>query len=117
MILQWRCYQANPRTLYDYFRQQFAQVTNPPIDPLRERYVMSLATCIGREHNVFNETTGLADRIVFETPVLMYTGLKQLRELDPKHYRSDKLSLHYDPAVGLQQAIINLCQQAEVLVA
>jgi len=107
---------SKPRTLYDYFRQQFAQVTNPPIDPLRERYVMSLATCIGREHNVFNETTGLADRIVFETPVLMYTGLKQLRELDPEHYRSDKLSLHYDPAIGLEQAIIDLCKESEVLV-
>ena len=77
------------RTLYDYFRQQFAQVTNPPIDPLRERYVMSLDTCIGREHNVFNETSGHADRMVFSTPVLMYTGLKQLRELEPAHYRSD----------------------------
>ena len=43
-------------TLYDYFRQMFAQVTNPPIDPLRENHVMSLATCIGREQNVFNET-------------------------------------------------------------
>ncbi|WP_448567054.1 glutamate synthase large subunit [Thalassotalea ganghwensis] len=104
---------SQPRTLYDYFRQQFAQVTNPPIDPLRERYVMSLGTCIGREHNVFNETTGHADRILFETPILMYTGLKQLRELDPEHYRSETLSLHYQADVGLKQAIINLCQEAE----
>ena len=66
---------SQTRTFYDYFRQQFAQVTNPPIDPLRERYVMSLATCIGREHNVFNETSGHADRMLFESPVLMYTGL------------------------------------------
>jgi glutamate synthase (NADPH) large chain len=41
------------RSLYDYFRQQFAQVTNPPIDSLRERVVMSLETQIGREHNLF----------------------------------------------------------------
>ncbi|MEY8253235.1 MAG: glutamate synthase central domain-containing protein, partial [Colwellia sp.] len=104
------------RTLYDYFRQQFAQVTNPPIDPLRERYVMSLGTCIGREHNVFNETSSHADRILFSTPVLMYTGLKQLRELDPKHYRSDTLSLNYDVDEGLEAAIIRLCDQAEDLV-
>ena len=107
---------SKPRTLFDYFRQQFAQVTNPPIDPLRERYVMSLATCIGREHNVFNETTGHADRIIFETPVLMYTGLKQLRELDQDHYRSDTLTLNYDAEEGLEAAVIRLCDEAEDLV-
>ncbi|WP_440874752.1 glutamate synthase large subunit [Thalassotalea sp. PLHSN55] len=107
---------SQPRTLFDYFRQQFAQVTNPPIDPLRERYVMSLGTCIGREHNVFNETTGHADRILFETPVLMYTGLKQLRELDPKHYRSDTLTLNYDPEEGLEAAIKRLADEAVDLV-
>lgn len=107
---------SQPRTLYDYFRQQFAQVTNPPIDPLRERYVMSLATSIGREQNVFNETTGHADRITFTSPVLMYTGLKQLRELDPEHYRSDTLTLNYDPEEGLKAAVIRLCDEAEDLV-
>jgi len=107
---------SQPRTLYDYFRQQFAQVTNPPIDPLRERYVMSLGTCIGREHNVFNETTGHADRILFDTPILMYTGLKQLRELDPKHYRSDTLTLNYDAEEGLESAILRLCDEAVDLV-
>ncbi|MDO6427072.1 glutamate synthase large subunit [Thalassotalea sp. 1_MG-2023] len=107
---------SQPRTLYDYFRQQFAQVTNPPIDPLRERYVMSLGTCIGREHNVFNETTGHADRILFDTPVLMYTGLKQLRELDPEHYRSDTLSLNYHASEGLEAAILRLCDEAVELV-
>jgi len=107
---------SQTRTLYDYFRQQFAQVTNPPIDPLRERYVMSLGTCIGREHNVFNETSGHADRILFSTPILMYTGLKQLRDLDPKHYRSDTLSLNYDADEGLESAVIRLCDEAEDLV-
>ncbi|OKY26112.1 glutamate synthase large subunit [Thalassotalea sp. PP2-459] len=107
---------SQPRTLYDYFRQQFAQVTNPPIDPLRERYVMSLGTCIGREHNVFNETTGHADRILFDTPVLMYTGLKQLRELDPEHYRSDTLSLNYHASEGLETAILRVCDEAVELV-
>jgi len=107
---------SQPRSLYDYFRQQFAQVTNPPIDPLRERYVMSLGTCIGREHNVFNETTGHADRILFATPVLMYTGLKQLRELDPEHYRSDTLTLNYDQEEGLEAAVRRLCDEAESLV-
>ncbi|MDN3653363.1 glutamate synthase large subunit [Thalassotalea ponticola] len=104
------------RNLYDYFRQQFAQVTNPPIDPLRERYVMSLATCIGREHNVFNETTGLADRVLFDTPIMMYTGIKQLREYDDKHYRCETISLNYSPAEGLQNAICRVANDAVKLV-
>ncbi len=49
---------SQPRIIYDYFRQQFARVTNPPIDPLREAHVMSLATSIGREMNVFCEAEG-----------------------------------------------------------
>jgi glutamate synthase (NADPH/NADH) large chain len=77
---------------------------------------MSLGTCIGREHNVFNETSGHADRMLFSTPVLMYTGLMQLRELDPEHYRSDTLTLTYDGDEGLEAAIIRLCDEAEDLV-
>ncbi|MBU2870246.1 glutamate synthase large subunit [Colwellia sp. E2M01] len=107
---------SNTRTLYDYFRQQFAQVTNPPIDPLRERYVMSLGTCIGREHNVFNETSGHADRMLFSTPVLMRTGLEQMLKLDPEHYRSDTLSLSYEGEEGLENAIRRICDQAVTLV-
>jgi glutamate synthase (NADPH/NADH) large chain len=107
---------SQTRTLYDYFRQQFAQVTNPPIDPLRERYVMSLGTCIGREHNVFNETSGHADRMLFSTPILMYTGLKQLRDLDPEHYRSDTISLNYTNEEGLEVAVRRICSEAEALV-
>src|SRR5690606_16056545 len=49
------------RPLYDYFRQKFAQVTNPAIDPLREAIVMSLETCLGREKNIFEETADHAD--------------------------------------------------------
>ncbi len=104
------------RTMYDYFRQQFAQVTNPPIDPLRENHVMSLATCIGREQNVFNETGGHADRVIFNSPVLMYTDLRQLRNLDQEHYYSEKVSLNYLPDEGLEHAIIRVCDEVEALV-
>ncbi|WP_445425313.1 glutamate synthase large subunit [Alishewanella sp. HL-SH06] len=100
-----------PRTMFDYFRQQFAQVTNPPIDPLRESHVMSLATSIGREHNVFRETAGYARRIQFESPILMYSDLKQLKQADDKYYRHQIFSLNFDPAkLSLQQAVTNLCQ-------
>lgn len=104
------------RSIYDYFRQQFAQVTNPPIDPLREAHVMSLSTCIGREQNIFNETSGYAYRILFDSPVLMYTDLKQLRQFDNRHYRCETLRLNYNPQDGLEQAILNLCNRAEQLV-
>lgn len=104
------------RSIYDYFRQQFAQVTNPPIDPLREAHVMSLATCIGREQNIFNETSGYAYRILFDSPVLMYTDLKQMRQFDNRHYRCETLRLNYNPQDGLEQAILNLCDRAEQLV-
>ncbi|EKE83905.1 glutamate synthase large subunit [Idiomarina xiamenensis] len=103
----------HPRLLYDYFRQLFAQVTNPPIDPIRERHVMSLATCIGREQNVFNETSGYAERVVLDSPILMYTDMQQLRQLEHEHYASTTLSLLYDPQqIDLQGAVIKLVEQA-----
>jgi glutamate synthase (NADPH) large chain len=72
------------RSLYDYFRQKFAQVTNPPIDPLRERHVMSLGTLIGREQNVFNETR-------------IYWGQSNLIKFPPPHRAASFLRL-YPPA-------------------
>ncbi|RDV28986.1 glutamate synthase large subunit [Alteromonas aestuariivivens] len=107
---------SKPRTLYDYFRQQFAQVTNPPIDPLRENHVMSLATCIGREQNVFSETSGYADRVLFDSPILMYTDLKQLREFNPDNYYSEVVELQYQQEEGLKKAIERICNEVEYLV-
>ncbi len=99
------------RSLFDYFRQMFAQVTNPPIDPLRERHVMSLATCIGRERNVFNETLGHAWRVSFQSPVLVHADLDQLMGLDPQYYKHAVIDLNYDSSIGLEQAIKNICAQ------
>lgn len=107
---------SHDRIIYDYFRQQFAQVTNPPIDPLRENHVMSLATCIGREQDVFSETSGYAHRVLFESPILLYTDLKQLREFDSEHYYSEVVDLNYKPEEGLQKAIERVCQEVEYLV-
>jgi glutamate synthase (NADPH) large chain len=66
------------RSLYDCFRQQFAQVTNPPIDSLRERIVMSLETGIGRKGNIFRPGPELAERVVLNSPVLSQRKLRQL---------------------------------------
>lgn len=104
------------RNLYDYFRQQFAQVTNPPIDPLREKSVMSLETCFGREHNVFQETNGLAYRAIISKPILNYAKLVQLKQLDQTFYQHRLLSLNYDETESLESAIKKLCDNAVDLV-
>ncbi|MGR2768386.1 glutamate synthase large subunit [Photobacterium ganghwense] len=108
---------SKERAVTDYFRQMFAQVTNPPIDPLREKHVMSLATCIGREMNVFCETDGHAYRVAFASPVLLYSDLVQLLELDDQHYRNSIIDINFDPSEkDLKQAILDVCDQAERLV-
>ncbi|OBS94527.1 glutamate synthase large subunit [Vibrio tasmaniensis] len=104
---------SKERLITDYFRQKFAQVTNPPIDPLREKHVMSLATSIGQEMNVFCETDGHAYRVTFDSPVLLYSDMQQLLQLNQKHYGHTILSMHYDPAEKeLEQAINDLCDRA-----
>ncbi|AJR09894.1 glutamate synthase large subunit [Photobacterium gaetbulicola] len=108
---------SRERAVTDYFRQMFAQVTNPPIDPLREKHVMSLATCIGREINVFCETDSHAHRVAFASPVLLYSDLVQLLELDNQYYRNSIIDINFAPnEKDLKQAIIDICDQAERLV-
>ncbi|WP_078000392.1 glutamate synthase large subunit [Edwardsiella tarda] len=105
---------SRPRLIYDYFRQQFAQVTNPPIDPLREAHVMSLSTSIGREMNVFCEAEGQAHRLNFKSPVLLYSDFVQLTGQDEEYYRAETLDLTFDPQQrDLRQAIAELCEEAE----
>jgi glutamate synthase (NADPH/NADH) large chain len=99
------------RSIYDYFRQSFAQVTNPPIDPLRESAVMSLETCIGREHNVFHETASHAHRVLLPWPVLNYVKYQTLLGLDQRYYRNVRFSLNYDPAeLDLRAALVDLSE-------
>jgi len=107
---------TQPRNLFDYFRQQFAQVTNPPIDPLREASVMSLETCFGREHNVFQETNGLAYRAIIGKPVLNYAKIQQLKELDQDYYQFNSISLNYPKEQSLEKTIQKIADQAVELV-
>ena len=102
-----------PRVLYDYFRQYFAQVTNPPIDPLREKHVMSLNTCIGREMSVFFEAEGMSYRVSFKSPVLLYSDMMQLMKLSKEHYKQHLLQAVYNPKeISLKEALIQLCDEA-----
>lgn len=101
------------RPLYDCFRQAFAQVTNPPIDPLREECVMSLATQIGREGNIFLHGPQQVDHVLLNSPVLSQRKLHQLLAL-PRFAASHRyLDLYFDAGTGLAQALDRLCAEAE----
>jgi glutamate synthase (NADPH/NADH) large chain len=98
------------RSLYDYFRQQFAQVTNPPIDPLREAIVMSLETCLGRELSVYDEHPEHADRVILSSPVLSPAKFRGLLDLNRPGYGLVKFSLYYNPEnTNLKAALTQLC--------
>jgi glutamate synthase (NADPH/NADH) large chain len=99
------------RPVYDYFRQQFAQVTNPAIDSLREGSSMSLETLIGREHNVFQETSTHAHRVLLPWPVLNIVKYRKLLELDQRFYKNETFSLNYDESDDLKSSILRLCDQ------
>ena len=101
------------RHVADYFRQKFAQVTNPAIDPLREAIVMSLETCLGAERNVFEETADHADRIILTTPVLSPAKFLKIANNDRPGFEVAQISMSYRPEQGLEQAIRQVCGQAE----
>jgi glutamate synthase (NADPH/NADH) large chain len=96
----------------DYFRQQFAQVTNPPIDPLRESIVMSLETCLGVELNPFEETAAHAGRIILQSPVLSAPKMDRLKALDQEGYEQEHIKLAFDPSLGLKEAVQSVCERA-----
>ncbi len=101
------------RPFYDYFRQQFAQVTNPPIDPIRESIVMSLETCLGAEKNLFEETAAHANRLLVDSPVLSCAKYENLINMDNPDYANEIINLNYSPELSLKQALSNVCEQAE----
>lgn len=106
------------RTLYDFFRQQFAQVTNPPIDPLREAIVMSLETCVGRELSVYTETAEHAKRVILRSPILSPSKYRALLAMNDHGYEHESFSLNYDPSLqNLEEALRALCDQVSTAVA
>ncbi|MBE9077821.1 glutamate synthase subunit alpha [Romeria aff. gracilis LEGE 07310] len=106
-----------PHQLYDYFKQRFAQVTNPPIDPLRERLVMSLTTQLGPRGNLLEATPEQARLLKLESPVVNEPELAMIRE---SAFEVSNLSTLYQvqggPA-GLTEAIQALCDRAAAAVA
>ncbi|MCS6812138.1 MAG: glutamate synthase large subunit [Cyanobacteria bacterium] len=101
-----------PHLLYDYFKQRFAQVTNPPIDPLRESLVMSLSVFLGNRGNLLTAMPTDARLLKLESPVL---NEAELCRIQTSNFKTTALSTLFDIATGpdgLQQAVHNLCQQA-----
>jgi glutamate synthase (NADPH/NADH) large chain len=104
------------RSLYDYFRQQFAQVTNPPIDPLRESIVMSLQTQIGPECNVFAPAPEHARQIVLNSPILSQRKLRQILGFKDSGLPNEFLDLQHAEEESLRDSILRICDQAEAAV-
>ncbi len=103
-----------PRLLYTYFKQLFAQVTNPPIDPIRERLVMSLNADLGPERNLLTETPNHARVIHLESPFLFPHQLRELQEIEDYSARVlDTTWAASAGTAGLAQAVDQLCTDAE----
>ncbi|MCE9545843.1 MAG: glutamate synthase large subunit [Planctomycetia bacterium] len=110
------CLSDKPRMLYDYFRQLFAQVTNPPIDSIREEVVMSLECYIGPEQNLLETTEEHVSRLLVPTPILSNEQLSALEHMDHRGWRSRTIDITFprgDGAAGLTDAIDRMCAEAE----
>jgi len=104
---------SQPRSLYDYFKQRFAQVTNPPIDPLREGVVMGLEMTVGKRHDLaLAPSEELADVLTVATPVLNAAQLGEIRAAKPTATVSTLYPIAAGPD-GLRRAVEELCAQAE----
>ena len=107
-----------PRLLYDYFKQNFAQVTNPPIDPIREELVMSLVTMIGPRPNLLGHDAGTHKRLEVSQPILTDLGLAKIRSVEAAldgAFRTETIDMTWDAesgADGLEMAIKEMCWAA-----
>lgn len=104
------------KVLFDYFKQSFAQVTNPPIDPIREKLVMSLRTHIGRNHNILEEGGDCAKMFSLPSPIMGNDDLRKIVADDHSGLKSVTLSTLFDADdsdKNLEKAITKLCKKAE----
>jgi glutamate synthase domain-containing protein 2/glutamate synthase domain-containing protein 1/glutamate synthase domain-containing protein 3 len=107
-----------PRLLYDYFKQLFAQVTNPPIDPLREGLVMSLMSFTGKKLNILDETPEHCKQLKLPHPVLTNEDMTLLRRVNRDDYKIETIHSVYtqdqnNPTVALEKAIEQIIADAE----
>ncbi len=105
-----------PRLLYDYFKQIFAQVSNPPVDAIREELVMSLTSRLGHERNILDPRPEHARMLKLEHPILSNEQLEQIKELDKQDFKSSTLSILFEAETGINgfiNSLQKLCQNAE----
>ncbi|MBA2644628.1 MAG: glutamate synthase large subunit, partial [Solirubrobacterales bacterium] len=106
--------------LFSYFKQLFAQVTNPPIDPIREAVVMSVASGVGSERNLLDESPEHAHQLAMEQPVLLNSELEKLRQVDSSIFRSATIDCTWpaaDGPEGLAPAVERICAEASAALA
>jgi glutamate synthase domain-containing protein 2/glutamate synthase domain-containing protein 1/glutamate synthase domain-containing protein 3 len=109
--------QAPP--LFSYFKQLFAQVTNPPIDSTREDIVMSLATSLGSERNLFDETPEHAHKLILEQPILLNRELETLGHVSHELFAARKINITWQlekGAAGMGEAIDRICREAQAAI-
>ncbi len=108
-------FSQKPRPLYHYFKQRFAQVTNPPIDPLREKMVMSLRATLGPRHSVLDQTQSHAHLIKFNSPIITNAELEWVRSLADPAFQSVTLDATFavsEGAEGLARAVARIGDEA-----
>ncbi len=106
--------------LFSYFKQLFAQVTNPAIDPIRESVVMSLEACIGPEINLLGETPDHCHQLVMAQPILRNSQLEKLRQVDHNVFEARTIDMTWcaeEGEAGMQRRIDDMCREASELVA
>ncbi len=113
------CLSDRPQSLFNYFKQLFAQVTNPPIDPIREELVMSLTSYIGSERNILGETPEQAHLLKLPHPILTNYDLEKLRRVSKGEFLATTLRAMYpvaDGGEGLARSLEGLCKRAVMAV-
>jgi glutamate synthase (ferredoxin) len=109
-----------PQLLYNYFKQLFAQVTNPPIDPIREEIITSTDTMVGSEANLLKPAPESCRMIKLKHPLLTNEELEKLRHVDQTGFRSVTLSMLFSPkdgAPGLEKALDRIFAEADAAIA
>jgi glutamate synthase (NADPH/NADH) large chain/glutamate synthase (ferredoxin) len=107
-------------SLFSYFKQLFAQVTNPPIDSTREQIVMSLATNLGSEGNLLDETPEHAHKLQLDQPILRNHELETLRRVSHDIFEADTIDITWPVAEGpdgMHKAVARICDEAEDYIA
>ena len=103
-----------PQLLFRYFKQLFAQVTNPPIDAIREELVMELTTYVGPEQNLLAETPQHAHRLELEHPLLSNSQMEKIRHIGRGHFKAHTIPLLFNPFVrhNMRERLDQICHEA-----